>query len=245
MSDKLILEVPVFTAEGALIATKEGADRLELCSSFAEGGETPGAGLLSSLKQKVDIPIFPMIRPRGGDFVYSSFELDVMQEEIRILSSHGADGFVFGVLNEDGTVYEDACRRLVEAAADKPCTFHRAFDQTRDPHQAMETIIRCGFKRILTSGTKQSVGEGIDILNALMERAADRIIIMPGGGMKPDYIKVLGRNGWLKEVHASCKSVRPAGSEYRNRDVELKTGTLPEGVLTTDPLQIQAFKNIY
>lgn len=238
----LLLEVPVFTPEAALVADKAGADRLELCSSYAEGGETPGSGLLSRIKKSVSIPVFVMIRPRGGDFVYSPFELEVMQEEVRVLSSLGADGFVFGVLNEDGTVHEDACKTLVETTGGKPATFHRAFDQTRDPHQAMEVLIRCGFKRILTSGTKQSVGEGIDILKGLMDRASDRIIVMPGGGMKPDYINALNRDGLLKEIHASCKTVRPSGSEYRNRDVNLKSDELPDGILTTDPEQIAAYK---
>ena len=238
----MILEVPVFTPEAALVADKAGADRLELCSSYAEGGETPGAGLFSMIKKSVSIPVFVMIRPRGGDFVYNPFELEVMQEEIKVLSSLGADGFVFGILNEDGTVHEDACRNLVEIAGNKPSTFHRAFDQTRDPHQAMEVIIRCGFKRILTSGTKQSVGEGIDILKGLMDRASDRIIIMPGGGMKPDYLNVLNRDGLLREIHASCKMVRHSGSEYRNRDVTLRSDELPDGILTADPKQIVAYK---
>lgn len=241
----LILEVPVFTSEAALIADEAGADRLELCSSYAEGGETPGAGLFSVVKEHVDIPVFVMIRPRGGDFVYNPLELKIMQEEIRILSSLGADGFVFGVLNENGTVHEDACRTLVETAGEKPSTFHRAFDQTRDPHQAMEVIIRCGFKRILTSGTKQSVGEGVAILNGLMERATDRIIIMPGGGMRPEYIKSLNRGGWLREIHASCKTVRPEGTDYRNRDVELKSEPLPDGILTADPELIRAFRKFF
>ncbi len=202
---KILLEVPVFDVEAALKAVDYGADRLELCASYNEGGLTPGPGYFSTLRSMTDIPIFVMIRPRGGDFVYSEKEIEVIREEIRIFSSMDTDGFVFGILNPDGTIHKDACRELVETAADKPCTFHRAFDVSPNLIESLEDVIDCGFKRILTSGGEKSVGEGLPVISKLLAKAKDRIIIMPGGGMNPKFIDPLRETGYLKEVHASCK----------------------------------------
>ncbi|MDX1641527.1 MAG: copper homeostasis protein CutC, partial [Balneolaceae bacterium] len=149
MAEKILLESPVFNLEAALQADAYGVDRIELCSSFTEGGLTPGPGLLATLKSKIDIPLFVMIRPRAGNFVYSEEEVEVMQEEVRIFSSLGADGFVFGVLNKDGSVNKKACEKLLTSAGEKPCTFHRAFDVTSNLMKSLEDVIECGFQRIL------------------------------------------------------------------------------------------------
>lgn len=206
---KILLECPVFNVEAALKAATYGADRLELCSSFAEGGETPGAGMLRYLKGRIGIPVFVMIRPRGGDFVYSDDEIDVMAEEIRLFKSLGADGFVFGILNEQGNVNRIACKKLVGSAEGLPCTFHRAFDVCSDPEEALEEIISCGFKRVLTSGGKSSVKEGLPVIKKLLVQAGERITIMPGGGMEPELIPPLRETDRLREIHASCKERRP------------------------------------
>src|SRR5690606_2952844 len=153
---KILLESPVYTLEAALLAAEYGVDRLELCADFGEGGVTPSAGMLSYLKSKIQIPIFVMIRPRGGDFFYSGEELEVMEKEIEILKSFGADGFVFGVLDAKGSVNKKACSILIRAAGGKPCTFHRAFDASSDMEKALEAVIACGFDRILTSGGKNN-----------------------------------------------------------------------------------------
>ena len=218
---KIQFEAPVFTAEAAINAARAGVDRIELCSSFTEGGETPGAGMLSWLKRNVTITVFVMIRPRGGDFVYSPDEIDVMAEEIRHLDAAGADGFVFGVLKPDGTVHSEACRDLVESANGKPCTFHRAFDLSRDPEESLEAIIGCGFKRILTSGMKNSVEQGLPVIIRMLELAGDRIFVMPGGGLKPEHIDPLMKNGYLREIHASCKMVRKSEMLFLNTEVKL------------------------
>jgi len=185
-------------------------DRLELCSSFSDGGLTPGAGLLSFLKSNIKIPIFVMIRPRGGDFVSSTDEIEVMKEEIRIFSSLGADGFVFGILKSDGSVHKKVCSKLVDEAGEKPCTFHRAFDVSSNLNQSLEDIIDCGFRRILTSGGEKNVEAGLPKILDLMKQAGDRISMMPGGGMKPEFVAPLRDTGYLKEVHASCKIWLPA-----------------------------------
>ncbi len=199
------LETPVFTAEAALKAAEFGVDRIELCSSFQEGGETPGAGMLSFLKSRINTPIFVMIRPRGGDFVFSEVEISVMEKEIEILDRLGADGFVFGILKENGGVNEKACRKLIRKAGEKPCTFHRAVDVCRDPLEAVGVIADCGFKRILTSGGEEGVEKGLNTIMKMLELAGNDVIIMPGGGMEPRFIEPLNSSGKLKEVHASCK----------------------------------------
>ena len=150
--ERIILEAPVFTLEAAMLAADFGIDRLELCADFGEGGTTPGAGMLAYLKSKVQIPIFVMIRPRGGDFIYSSDELEVMRKEISILKALGADGFVFGILKSDGKVDTEANHSLIKMADGLPCTFHRAFDASSNLDESLEKVIDCGFLRILTSG---------------------------------------------------------------------------------------------
>lgn len=205
--NRILLESPVFSVDAALKAAEFGVDRLELCSSFPEGGETPGAGMLSYLKSCVTIPIFVMIRPRGGDFIYSESEISAMEREIEILDGYGADGFVFGILNVDGSVNERQCNRLVYKAGSKPCTFHRAVDESRNPVEAVEPIINCGFKRILTSGGKENVSKGLPVILQMLKKAGSDIIIMPGGGMNPELVKPLKKSSSnLKEVHASCKT---------------------------------------
>lgn len=243
MDSNILLELPVFSAEAALLAAEYGADRLELCSSVAEGGETPGPGLFTFLKQKLTIPIFVMIRPRGGDFVYSEDEIGVMMAEIRIFSSLGADGFVFGVLTPDGDVDKEACKRLVQQAGSKPCTFHRAIDACKNIDQALEDVIECGFERVLTSGGKNSVGEGVDVIIQLLKQSGDRIIVMPGGGMKPELVEPLRKSGFLKEIHAGCKKLRRSESRYHGHGVEFTAAPLSHGqLLAVDKELVEAFK---
>jgi len=206
MSDpKISLEIPIFNADDAVTAARSGADRLELCASYTEGGLTPGAGLLNVVKQYVDIPVFVMLRPVGGHFNYSELDLEVMAEELKLLKLSGADGFVFGILKSDQTVNMEACDKLINLAGELPCTFHRAFDEVSAPFKALQEIKELGFKRILTSGQQPGVGQGIELLNDLLNRADDDIIIMPGGGMKPEFINPLNQSGRLKEIHASCR----------------------------------------
>ncbi|MEP1088377.1 copper homeostasis protein CutC [Algoriphagus sp.] len=216
---KIILESPVFNVEAALEAAAYGVDRLELCANFPEGGETPSAGLLRFLKTEIDIPVFVMIRPRGGDFHYSQKELMVMKRDIELLGELGADGFVFGVLDNQGFVDTDSCQSLLRTASGKPCTFHRAFDVSADYFDSLEKIISCGFDRILTSGGRNSVSEGLVMVKELMEKGQDRISIMPGGGTRPEHVSELRKTGYLKEVHASCKTWKASSNYYFNPNV--------------------------
>lgn len=216
---KIILEAPVFNVEAAMDAANFGVDRLELCANFPEGGETPSAGMLKFLKTEIDIPVFVMIRPRGGDFAYSQKELMVMKRDIELLGEQGADGFVFGVLNHQGFVDTDSCKSLLRAASGKPCTFHRAFDASADYFDSLEKIISCGFDRILTSGGRNSVTEGLDTLMEVMVKAQNRISIMPGGGTKPEHVLELKKTGFLKEIHASCKTWKSSNNQFFNPNV--------------------------
>ncbi|WP_114749348.1 copper homeostasis protein CutC [Pleomorphovibrio marinus] len=244
MSRKIIMETPVYTAEAAIAAQEAGVDRIELCADYGEGGTTPSLGLLTVLKKTLHIPIFVMVRPRGGDFIYSELELRVMKEDLTLMKEKGADGFVFGVLNRDGRVNMEVCKELVGLAAPLPCTFHRAIDVSLDIEEALEQVITCGFKRILSSGGKQTVGEGITKLLSMYERAADRILIMPGGGMEPKWIPVFLEKGNLREFHASCKSCRPSSSDFIHPEVRLSTsGEFVPQIWTVDKQKVHAFKH--
>lgn len=240
---KILLEAPVYTLEAGLLAAEYGVDRLELCADFGEGGTTPSAGMLNYLKSKVQVPVFVMIRPRGGDFVYSKEELEVMKADINFFKSLGADGFVFGILQKDGKVDGKACAELLGVADGVPCTFHRAFDASVDLEDSLERVIDCGFDRILTSGGKNTVGAGLDRVQRLLGKAADRITIIPGGGTLPEHLEELYGTGYLKEVHASCKRFRPSQSAYSNPELHLSEGgDSAAGILTVDKKIVGAFQ---
>lgn len=215
----VIFEAPVFTLEAALQAAEYGIDRIELCANFPDGGETPSAGMLKFLKKEIDIPIMVMIRPRGGDFVYSPKEIVVMKNDIEILGNLGADGFVFGVLDTFGRVNTEACDSLIRTSSGKTCTFHRAFDASSDLKQSLEDIIALGFDRILTSGGRNSVTEGLAIIKDLMQVAGNRISLMPGGGTKAEHVSELQQIGFLKEIHASCKTWISSPNQFINSQV--------------------------
>ncbi|MFC3878799.1 copper homeostasis protein CutC [Algoriphagus namhaensis] len=213
----IILEAPVFNVSAAIEAAQYGIDRIELCSNFPEGGETPSPGMLSFLKREIDIPIFVMIRPRGGDFCYSDKEVSIMKEDIKIHLDKGADGFVFGVLDSMGNVNSDACEALLRATEGLPCTFHRAFDASRNLNDSLEQIVSLGFNRILTSGGRNTVSEASQTLLELFDQAADRIIIMPGGGSKPEHIDQFSVNSFFTEIHASCKTWKKSANQFQRK----------------------------
>lgn len=240
---KVLLEAPVYTLEAALLAAEYGVDRLELCADFGEGGTTPSAGMLTYIKSQVNIPVFVMIRPRGGDFVYSAGELEVMKKDLALFKSLGADGFVFGILTKEGHVDREACSALLAVAGDLPCTFHRAIDASLDLEKSLEDIVDVGFKRILTSGGMATVSDGLDNIKKMMQAAGDRIIIMPGGGTLPSHLGELAATGHLQEAHSSCKAYRPSESLYVNPHLKLSEGNeTVNKVLTVDRKIVEGFK---
>jgi len=199
------LEIAAFTLEGALLAQKAGADRIELCDNPGEGGTTPSLGMLKTARKRIGVQIYPIIRPRGGNFVYSDDEFEMMKTDVQICKALKYDGVVIGILNADGTVDKDRCEELVELAGEMGVTFHRAFDRTADPFQAMEDIIKTGCERILTSGQVPNAADGTNLIFKLIEKADDRIIIMPGSGVRSDNILQIAEQTCATEFHTSAR----------------------------------------
>ncbi|UPQ76863.1 copper homeostasis protein CutC [Chryseobacterium nepalense] len=183
------IEIACFNPESAIIAFENGADRIELCDGLSEGGTTPDFKTVQQLRGKINIPMFVMIRPRGGDFTYTDEEFEQMKSDLIHLKSLRADGFVFGILDENDEVNIQQNRALVELASPYPCTFHRAFDRAKDLENSLEKIIDCGFKTILTSGQKANVLEGKENLKKLVELSNGRIEILVGGGLRSSNIE--------------------------------------------------------
>lgn len=183
------IEIACFNPESALIAFENGADRIELCDGLSEGGTTPDFETVQELREKINISIFVMVRPRGGDFTYTDVEFEQMKSDLIQLKSLNVDGFVFGILDENDEVNIEQNKTLVELAKPLPCTFHRAFDRTKDLEKSLEKVIECGFTTILTSGQKPNVSEGKENLKKLVELSSGRIEILVGGGLRSSNIE--------------------------------------------------------
>jgi copper homeostasis protein len=183
------IEIACFNPQSAMTAFENGADRIELCDGLSEGGTTPDFEIVKQLRTKINIPIFVMIRPRGGNFTYSDAEFELMKSEIIMMKSLQVDGFVFGILDENDKVDIERNKALVELAKPHPCTFHRAFDRTKDLENSLEKVIECGFKTILTSGQKPNVSGGKENLKTLVELSNGRIEILIGGGLRSTNIQ--------------------------------------------------------
>ncbi|XP_075468424.1 copper homeostasis protein cutC homolog isoform X3 [Ascaphus truei] len=216
-----LMEVCVDSVESAVNAERGGAGRIELCANLLEGGTTPTIGVLQVVKQYVQIPVYVMIRPRGGDFLYSDREVEVMKADIRLAKIHGADGLVFGALTEDGRIDTELCMELLAVSRPLAVTFHRAFDMVYDPAVAMETLISLGFERVLTSGCDSSALEGLPLIKRLVEQAKGRIIVMPGGGITERNLQRILEGAGVQEFHCSARSTRDSGMNYRNNSVSM------------------------
>ncbi|MDA6068848.1 copper homeostasis protein CutC [Flavobacterium sp. AC] len=185
------LEIACFNYESAIIAQESGADRIELCDNMQLGGTTPNTVLAARVREKLSIKMHVIIRPRGGDFVYNDEEFIEMKQDIKSFKKLGVDGFVFGILNSDGSVNKKQNQELVHLASPLSCTFHRAFDVVDSIEKGLDDVIECGFQTILTSGRGKNVEEGIDDLIQIQKLAKNRIEIMPGGGLRSSNIKLL------------------------------------------------------
>jgi copper homeostasis protein len=210
------IEICVDSAEGVLAAERGGADRVELCDNLLEGGTTPSAGCLKVARNISKILIHVIIRPRGGDFLYSSTETAVMLEDIRLAKESGADGVVIGCLTAEGDIDLPQTQALLAAARPMKVTFHRAFDMCRDPHAALEQLISLGIERVLTSGQEGSAFEGMELIATLQKQAAGRIIIMPGGGVTPRNLQKIVQTTGVKEIHMSARTGTESRMRYRN-----------------------------
>ena len=198
------IEIACFNLESALIAQKVGADRVELCADMSVGGTTPTIEIIQQAREHLTINLYVMIRPRGGNFVYSEAEFEQMKSEIETIKKLGVNGFVFGILNKDKTINIEQNKVLVELANPFPCTFHRAFDAISDYEKAVEDVISCGFSTILTSGTFPNVMEGKEVLKQLVIQANNRIEIMPGGGLRSTNVLELNEMVNANWFHSSA-----------------------------------------
>jgi copper homeostasis protein len=221
-----ILEICLDSVASAIAAEEGGADRVELCDNLIEGGTTPSEGTIRVARERVGITLHVIIRPRGGDFLYSDDEFAVMEADVRRARELGADGVVFGVLNRDGTVDHDRNARLRELAGPLGTTFHRAFDVTPDPFTALEDIRLLGIDRILTSGQAPNVWEGLDLIRALLDRAGEGPIIMPGAGLRPESIAAFREKSGAREFHMLIDREIPSRASFR-REIPMGGGLMP------------------
>lgn len=201
----MLLEICACNYQSVLNAEKAGAHRLELCSELAVGGLTPSFGFLKQTINKTRIPVFVLIRPRSGNFTYSEAEFDIMKKDIQLCKELRFAGIVSGVLNTDHTIDFERTKELIALSKPLPFTFHRAFDWTPNPFDTLNQLIHLGIDRVLTSGQADSAEKGIDLLNQLNEKAQNRIIILPGGGINAQNAKLFKDHGF-NEIHASASS---------------------------------------
>lgn len=210
------LEVIAFDLLSCKIAQEHGADRIELCANPHEGGTTPSYGMIKAARKITSIQLFPIIRPRGGDFLYTDDEFYAMQEDVKACLDIGCDGVVIGMLNGDGSVDMERSTSLKKLAGSMQVTFHRAFDRVNDPFVALEQLIELECHRILTSGLKPTAIEGADLLKQLVHQAGNRIKIMPGSGVRSDNIETLAKLTGARAFHSSARQNLTSLMQYRN-----------------------------
>jgi len=199
------IEVIGFNIESCATAQAAGAHRIELCDNPYDGGTTASHGFIKAARKLLTNQLFPIIRPRGGDFLYSDAEFDIMKTDVQLCKSLGCDGVVIGMLHADGSVDTARCKQLVDLAYPLGVTFHRAFDRTNDPFKALEDIISIGCERILTSGQKPTAMEATELIANLIDQADSRIIIMPGSGVRSENILELAEKTGATEFHTSAR----------------------------------------
>ena len=207
MSTKLIMEVCAFNIQSAIIAEKAGAARVELCDNPVEGGTTPSYGTIRQTREKISIFLYPIIRPRSGNYFYDDNEMAIIKHDIMMCKELGCNGISIGVQKINGEIDIDKFKQIVEWAYPMGVTCNRAFDVTPDPYKALENLIDCGCERVLTSGQKSAAPDAGETLNKLVQQAGDRIIVMPGAGIKSSNIQKLITESGAKEYHGSAKKI--------------------------------------
>jgi copper homeostasis protein len=242
----MICEVVVYNIESAFKAQEGGADRIELCDNPADGGTTPSGGTVEVVRANVTMDVFVMLRPRGGDFFYSSYEFHTMKRDLFQFQKISVDGFVFGILNENGTIDKKRCKELIDKAKPLKVTCHRAFDMTRDPFEALEDCIEAGFSRILTSGQHPTADKGVDLIRQLVEKAGNRISIMAGSGVNEKTVKEIVAKTGVKEIHFSATSQRPSKMMFENPKIAAmgEEGKSEYFVRTVDPERVKLIRSL-
>ncbi len=224
----ILLEICCGSTEDAVEAERGGADRVELCSALFLGGLTPSIGSLDEAKQRLKIPVMAMNRPRQAGFCYSATEFAVMERDADLLLEHGADGIVFGILNSDGTVDTVRSRMIRDRIGSRQAVFHRAFDVTPDPFRALEELIDLGITRVLTSGQRNGAPEGSALIKQLIDRARERIEVLPGAGIGLDNIGDLVITTGCTQVHMTAFSERRDTSTQANPQVKFGSALMPD-----------------
>jgi copper homeostasis protein len=227
-NQKVILEIAVFSVEAALNAISAGADRIEFCENPNEGGTTPSYGSLKTLIALTTIPVFPIIRPRGGDFLYTEAEYTCIKADLLLVKELGYPGAVIGLLNADGTIDKERTTELVKLAAPMQITFHRAFDRCNDPIKGLEDIIETGCIRILTSGQVPNIEDAIPTVKLLVEKAAGRIIILPGSGVRASNCQAIINETGAVEIHSSAR--KAIASQMKHNATSMQENVISMGV---------------
>ena len=239
----MLVEACVDSVESSRAAERGGAGRLELCDALFDGGTTPSAGMIAACREAVAIPLFVIIRPRGGGFMYSATELDVMRRDIVAARGLGADGVVIGPLRADGTVHDEHTRALVEVAGDLPVTFHRAFDFVPDLDAALEALVAAGVGRVLSSGGAPTAREGAATLASLVRRGGARIGVMAGGSVREEHVRELVETTGVREVHVRLTRLTRGGGPPVRAGVRVRKA-LPEDEAAweeTDEERVRSF----
>ncbi len=227
-----------------MMAQEAGADRIELCANRHLGGTTPSFGMMEVVRKNVQAPVMAMIRPRGGDFLYSQLEIQVMIHDIQMAKELQMDGVVMGVLQHNGEIDKQVMKVLIEVAKPMQITFHRAFDLTPYPMKSIQDLVDLGVDRLLTSGQHQSSFEGMKMIKALLEWAEDRIKVMPGGGVSEHNVKEIIEYTGAREFHVSASGTRPSSMKFKQEQVLMGTTDSEYTVEIADPRRIAKFRDI-
>lgn len=222
------LEICANSVASAIAAEKGGAQRIELCTNLAEGGTTPSYGQIKWCVENLKLEVWPLIRPRGGDFLYTDAEFESMLADIAYCKQIGCDGVVTGILKVDGSVDEERCAKIIAVASPMPVAFHRAFDMSNDLSKALETVIELGFARILTSGGKENAFVGANELAKLVAQANSRIEIMPGAGINAENITEIAKITGAKSFHTTAKSIIASKMQFRNEASKMGSSNTDE-----------------
>jgi copper homeostasis protein len=211
---KYIIEIATTDFTTTKSAVEGGADRIELCAALTEGGTTASYGSIKKCREAFNVQLFPIIRTRSGDFLYTDEEFEIMMSDVKLCKDLGCDGVVIGLLNKDGEIDIKRTSKLIELVYPLEVTFHRAFDRSKDPFEALEQLIEIGCQRILTSGQQPTAPQGIDLITQLIKAADERIIIMPGSGVRKENIKELAEKTGAKEFHSSLRGKKKTKMEF-------------------------------
>lgn len=212
----MILEVCAFNIQSSIIAEKAGAKRVELCANPVEGGTTPSYGCIIETRNNISIDLYPIIRPRAGDYFYDDYEFAIIRRDIEMCKKVGCNGISVGIQKKSGEIDIERLKRIVEWAYPMGVTSNRAFDAAPDPHKALEDLIEAGCERVLTSGLQPSAPEGADLLKELVKQSEGRIIIMPGAGVRSSNVRALADHTGATEFHTSARIPVLPMADYQN-----------------------------